>query len=502
MIISTLFSLSILISIPLLLFWITYRLLLAKKNMASFNRRILMGGYLTLMLVPALMHFTGIDPQPRAASASPAPETIVFEINNVPASFNRAAVAEERLKAYMNYALGYDRVWRMLLIIYMAGLTATACATGWNLARALILIPGAQCIRRDGMKIMLTNRKRVAPFSFGKYIVMTKADYEHHGAMIIAHEAGHIKHRHTLDILLAQLFAIVCWYNPAAWLMRADLKATHEYQADDYALESGLDPYSYQMLLIGMGTRLRNSPMVNTFNYSNLKNRLSMMNSKKTASRRMMAYAALPVVMLLAGLLIACSKPISRAADQAADATLTSENVLVIDDSDIDDRPSVSPLFVIRGVDLNSDAIVNGNFINMSELSASDAPDSFYAGFLLPLSKCVITWRKSTLELLSRNARTYIIDGKEADRKDVFQLKATHIQSAEIAGDTLNVVTRLYDEENPDYDMALDYENRLFLQQPNIEEILEQQRKIQDMMQQELEETLNRLNAEIEHSKQ
>ena len=227
-----------------------------------------------------------------------------------------------------------------------------------------------------------------------------------------------------------------------------------------------------------------------------------MMNSKKTSSRRMMAYAALPVVMLLAGLLIACSKPISRAADQAADTALTYENVLVIDDSDIDDRPSVSPLFVIRGADLNSDAIVNGNFIDMGQLSASSQPDSFYAGFLLPLSKCVITWRKSTLELLSRNARTYMIDGKEASRKDVFQLKATHIQSAEIAGDTLNVVTRLYDEENPDYDMALDYENRLFLQQPNIEEILEQQRKFQDMVQQELEETLNRLNAEIEHSKQ
>ena len=86
----------------------------------------------------------------------------------------------------------------------------------------------------------------MAPFSWGAGVVSGEADYEAaealsrltswliSGAVIVS------------DLMLAQAVCVLMWYNPAAWLMREELKSVHEYQADASVLASGIDARTYR----------------------------------------------------------------------------------------------------------------------------------------------------------------------------------------------------------------------------------------------------------------
>ena len=64
------------------------------------------------------------------------------------------------------------------------------------------------------------------------------------------------------------------WFNPAMWLLRRELRAIHEYEADEAVLDSGVDARSYQMLLIKKAAGGRWYSIANSFNHSKLKNRM------------------------------------------------------------------------------------------------------------------------------------------------------------------------------------------------------------------------------------
>jgi len=119
--------------------------------------------------------------------------------------------------------------------------------------------------------------------------------------------------------------------------------------------------------------------------------------------------------------------------------------------------------FVVYGVDMNSSAIKEGDFIWMGDLPNSDRPDSSYDGFTLPITGSVVTFKKSTVRKLAPSADTYIIDGKKADESLFEALDEVKIQRVTINGDTLVIETRFsIDEPNPDLKIAVDEESRLF----------------------------------------
>lgn len=107
---------------------------------------------------------------------------------------------------------------------------------------------------------MLSNRIR-APFSWMKYVVMSEEDYACGGGTILVHEQAHQRLGHSWDLLLVDLLGCLQWFNPAMWLLRVELRAVHEYEADEQVLRCGVDAKDYQMLLIkrplaGGGTQL------------------------------------------------------------------------------------------------------------------------------------------------------------------------------------------------------------------------------------------------------
>ncbi len=120
----------------------------------------------------------------------------------------------------------------------------------------------------------------VVPFSFGRHIILPEK--EENKEIIIAHEQEHIRAHHTFDILFFYLAATIQWFNPAAWLLLSELKAVHEYEADNGILTQGIDAKQYQLILVKKAVGARLYSIANSFNHSKIKNRITMMLKKKS----------------------------------------------------------------------------------------------------------------------------------------------------------------------------------------------------------------------------
>ncbi len=103
------------------------------------------------------------------------------------------------------------------------------------------------------------------------------------GKDILIHELSHVRKGHSLDLILTDLFILFQWFNPAAWLLKQSIQQVHEFQADDAVLKAGINAKQYQLLLIKKAVGTRRYSMVNSFNHSKLKKRITMMWKKKSS---------------------------------------------------------------------------------------------------------------------------------------------------------------------------------------------------------------------------
>lgn len=245
--------------------YLLYKLAMAAEKQMSLNRVVLLGIYVIAFAAWPLSRLH------RPGSDGTAAGAIDFGLLPLGVAGDTAA----------------QPLWPLVLIgLYAAGVAVAAgltIATGIRLVR---LVRSGERHERDGYTLVLLPEGKVAPFSWGRYVVMSTDDYEAAGDTVTAHELAHIHHRHCLDLLLAQAVCIVLWYNPAAWLMREELKTVHEYQADDTVLASGIDPRTYQMLLIKKAVGTRFQSLANSLNHSKLKKRITMMYKEKNSGLR------------------------------------------------------------------------------------------------------------------------------------------------------------------------------------------------------------------------
>lgn len=245
--------------------YLLYKLAMAGEKQMSLNRVVLLGIYALAFAAWPLSRLSW------PGSDGPAAGEIDFDLLPVGVAGDTAA----------------QPFWPPLLIgLYVAGIAVTAGLTIATAVRLVRLVRSGQRHEHDGYTLVLLPEGKVAPFSWGRYVVMSADDYDAAGATVTAHELAHIHHRHCLDLMLAQAVCIFLWYNPAAWLMREELKTVHEYQADDTVLASGIDPRTYQMLLIKKAVGTRFQSLANSLNHSKLKKRITMMYKEKNSGLR------------------------------------------------------------------------------------------------------------------------------------------------------------------------------------------------------------------------
>ena len=153
-----------------------------------------------------------------------------------------------------------------------------------------------------------------APYSFFNHIVVGTRDLsDDELRCILEHESLHVRSRHTLDLVAVRALCCAVWFNPFAWLVANELRAVHEYQADGAVLAThGRE--GYLGLLYREATGVGYGHITNNFQSINLKNRIAMMNRKKTRFGAWKAVAALPVVAVL--LMVGCKPSGEKSVDQ------------------------------------------------------------------------------------------------------------------------------------------------------------------------------------------
>ena len=119
------------------------------------------------------------------------------------------------------------------------------------------------------------------PFSFFRWIFINPDDKTPSQVQqILTHEQTHVAQWHSADALLSQLFVAAFWFNPAAWLMRLQVRNNLEYLADRSVINGGTDKKAYQYHLLAVAYRTNVATITNNFNVLPLKKRIKMMNKQ------------------------------------------------------------------------------------------------------------------------------------------------------------------------------------------------------------------------------
>ena len=263
----------------LAVFYMFYRVLLARETFHRVNRVVLLATAVASFVLPLCvitLHKTVV------VESAPSVSFGALE-----------AVAD------MSSETGMYPLWQSVAIaLFFIGMAATLGHTLWSLFRIVKLIKHSQKYpQSDGTVICVTGNPDLAPFSWMHYIVMNRSDYLANDAAILTHERGHIRYHHSWDLLFVDTLTALQWFNPAIWMLRSDLRAIHEYEADGAVLSQGINARQYQYLLITKAASIGGYSLANGISHSTLKNRINMMLHTKSPRRSLLKLLALlPII--------------------------------------------------------------------------------------------------------------------------------------------------------------------------------------------------------------
>ena len=259
-------------AVCLSLFYLFYRLLLSKETFHRFNRIALLGILFLSLLIPFIEVTT--------THQSELNQTMLT-VEQLLMMAEAGAMEPAEMEIVQPEELSISWV-QVLLLFYLAGIVFFACRNLYSLSRLLLLIKSGKRERLEGGIRLIVLEREVAPFSWMRYIVISRKDLEEDGREILIHEMAHIRNRHSIDLLITDVCLFFQWFNPGIWLLKQELQNIHEYEADETVINEGIDAKEYQLLLIkkAVGTRLYS--MANSFNHSKLKKRITMMLKEKS----------------------------------------------------------------------------------------------------------------------------------------------------------------------------------------------------------------------------
>ena len=257
-------------SVCLVLFYLFFRLLLSKETFHRFNRMALLGVLFFSLLIPCIEVTTRHQVEVQQAVLSIEQLLLMAELEATPA--NVGAVQETPTISWV----------QIVLLVYLAGILFLVCRNIYSLICLFRLVHSGKHEKLEKGVTLVVHNQEIAPFSWMKYIVISRKDLEENGREILIHEMAHIHHRHLVDLLVADICIFFQWFNPGAWLLKQELQNIHEYEADETVINEGVNAKEYQLLLIkkAVGTRLYS--MANSFNHSKLKKRITMMLKEKS----------------------------------------------------------------------------------------------------------------------------------------------------------------------------------------------------------------------------
>lgn len=271
---------------------------LRKETFHRFNRWCLLFTLITALVLP-LAHVT----LTHTSAVNEAVMASTSYITTLPAIVVTAD-AEAPLFTWSNVLAGIYWIGLCMMLLYLA----------LQIVQTYLLIKGGlRHTDKFGNTIILKDDVK-SPFSIFHYIVMSVEDYEKHRQNILTHEQEHIRMCHSYDLLLLEVVKVIQWFNPFVWFLENDLKALHEYQADEAVISQGIDAKQYQQLLVVKAVGNRLQPFANNLRRGSLKKRIIMMYQKK--SNRWMMLKALFILPMTCFAIYAFATPESKVVEK------------------------------------------------------------------------------------------------------------------------------------------------------------------------------------------
>ena len=275
------------VAVLIAVFYVFWRLLVANETWHRLNRIVLLSTAIASFLLPLCVitiHQT-VEVAPTVADTLPLP-TDEMTIPMEPAP----ALASTEIEKPFNWQLP-------LAILYVIGVMVV-------LSRMLLSLWRLHRMRAeseihplsDGYR-MAVSEKVSTPFSWWNTVFMNHNDYEKGAPALLTHELGHLRLHHSADVLLVELLTALQWFNPAMWMLRADLRTIHEYEADQQVISHGFNDIQYLQLLIRKAAGQSGYSLANGISNSALKKRVTMIMKPKSNRNSMLKLLALvPIV--------------------------------------------------------------------------------------------------------------------------------------------------------------------------------------------------------------
>lgn len=303
-------------------FYLLYRLFLSKETFLRTNRVVLLAVVALSFILPNC-HLTLEQGSAGAIIEDIASSRLMSEIV---------------VSSIGTQASSWFTVHNVVVALYFAGVMLFLARVTWAIIQIVRMLRKGEHIRLDGATLVL-NDTQMSPFSWIRYVSMNRKDYEEGRNEILTHELAHINYGHSVDLMAIDIACCIQWFNPAVWLLRRELCAVHEYEADKAVLDSGVNAKQYQILLIKKAAGSKWSSIANSFNHSKLKSRINMMLRKESSvwARAKVLYA-LPII---GGAMIAFA---NVACNESEDTTNVVENQQVTDENALQSYAPISEI--------------------------------------------------------------------------------------------------------------------------------------------------------------
>ena len=269
------------VNIAIALFYLFYRLAFYNDTFWSTRRFYLVVSILLSVVYPFISFSGWLEKQePMQVIMANYVQLNEITVTNAPVN-------------YLNFEnvllIIYGLVTITLLIRMIVQLTSIL---RWRLKGKRQILQGNEIIAIDAI---------ITPFSFFNTIFINPALHnEQETHQILTHEFTHARQLHSLDVLLSELMTVIFWINPAAWLLKREIRHNLEFLADNSVLKSGIDSKNYQYHLLQLSYQVPENQLINKFNISPLKKRITMMNQQKTKKAGILKYSLIvPLALAL-----------------------------------------------------------------------------------------------------------------------------------------------------------------------------------------------------------
>jgi len=301
---NNLFTYLVELNISLMILYVAYKLFFERDKNFNVRRIYLMGVVLLPLILPLL------PDSMRMPVGQMAPLSISLDGVTV---FGTGVASE---------AAGKISFASVLLMIYLVILAFGIIKVFLQLSRIAHAIIRSKRFKVNGITLLASPALHASSF-FGYIFIDPVAKTDDSFSHILEHENIHKKEWHSIDRIFVEIFVMINWFNPVAWMFRRSVIENLEYLADSAVLRRGTDPTKYQLSILNQ--YIGCASISNQFS-SQIKKRINMLNKNYKLGSKWKLSLLLPL-SVIAFFIVSCTDKdaaitdIDPAEEISADAT-------------------------------------------------------------------------------------------------------------------------------------------------------------------------------------